>query len=70
MPDHQPNPAPSPQQPDRKTSRGFWKVWIFVLFAFVALSAAWYTLIKIASENRPEEVPLPPKEAPATEPQP
>ena len=34
------------------------KLWIFVVCAFLALSAAWAVLITVAQRNQPERVPL------------
>lgn len=35
-----------------------WSLWIPVILAFVIVSAAWFTLIKIARENPTEVVEL------------
>ena len=33
-----------------------WSLWIPVVLAFVLVSAAWYTLIKIAKENPTQSI--------------
>ncbi len=39
-------------------SSGFKVLWIWVILAFVVLIGAWMTLINVASDNAPEEIPI------------
>jgi multidrug efflux pump subunit AcrB len=39
--------------------------WLLVVLAFVLLLAGWAVLFKLASENRPEAIPVPPPQAPS-----
>ncbi|KAF0094719.1 MAG: hypothetical protein E1N59_1723 [Puniceicoccaceae bacterium 5H] len=67
-----PTTEPSNEKnPPSKTERhgGVWKLWVSVVLAFIVLSAAWYTLIKIASEHKPEEIDVPSQSDPAAQPE-
>lgn len=43
---------------EKKASGGWRVLGIWVTLAFIGLVAAWFFLIKIASENAPEPVPI------------
>ena len=43
-------------QPKKKFA---WSLWIPVILAFVLVSIAWFTLIKIAKENPTEVIQVP-----------
>ncbi len=46
-----------PKEPNASV-KGWTTLGVWVVFAFVALIAAWATLFTIASKNAPEPVPL------------
>lgn len=43
---------------ERKSSGGWRTLGIWVTIAFLVLIAAWFFLIKVASENAPEPIPI------------
>lgn len=49
----------SQDQPSNEATKGSWKLWLWVSFAFLILISAWGVLILIATSNQPEIPPLP-----------